>query len=313
MLFWGIVTGLVAALGQSCSYIASRYFLARAGNAWQLLAASQLWMGLGAGALWLFVGRGYGGEFGSFKVWQAATLACGSFIVGHLGFFMAQRNIESSRIASLLGLKIGFVAILSVLMLGCGLLPLQWLAIAVTVVAAMAMNWSSGKLVWGGMGFLLVALVGYAFSDIGVFLLVGAFETDSKLTGSLLGFCVAYMLLGVVLTPLVPILGVTKRMLLYALPFAICWGVAMIFLYVCFAYLGAAFGNVIQASRGIISLVLGIGLGMLGIPGLEGKHSAAVWVRRGIAALLMFTAITLYALAPENAEEVPPEPIVTLE
>ena len=85
-----------------------------------------------------------------------------------------------------------------------------------------------------------------------------------------------------------------------AFPQAICWVVSMWGLYVCFGLLGAAFGNVIQASRGVISLVMGIVLSYFAIQGLEQKQSALVWLRKAVAAILMFGAIVLYALSAKG-------------
>ena len=79
-----------------------------------------------------------------------------------------------------------------------------------------------------------------------------------------------------------------------------CWIVSMWGLYISFGLIGASFGNVVQASRGVISLLLGIILSRFAINGLEQRQSVAVWLRKAAAALLMFGAIVLYALVTKG-------------
>ena len=97
-----------------------------------------------------------------------------------------------------------------------------------------------------------------------------------------------------------PLFNVKWKMVKGALPQGVCWVVSIWGLYVCFGLLGAAFGNVIQASRGVISLILGIILSFFAIQGLEQQQSVVVWLRKTAAALLMFGAIVLYALAAKG-------------
>ena len=224
----------------------------------------------------------------------------GGFILGQWGFFSAQKHIESSRIASLLGLKVLVVMLLSIIMLRTCFAMGQYAAIMLAVLAAMLMNWSKGKLDLNGMGYLLMALVGYAFSDIGIQLIVEYLQCSDPITGGLSGYVLTYGTMGLGALALMKPMQVSWKMVAGALPQGVCWTISMWGLYVCFGLIGAAFGNVIQASRGVISLILGIILSFFAINGLEQKQSAAVWVRKTVAALLMFAAIVLYALTAKG-------------
>ena len=84
----------------------------------------------------------------------------------------------------------------------------------------------------------------------------------------------------------------------YALPWAVAWLAAMLFLFGCFDRIGVIFGNILQATRGIMSIVLGVAVAALGHLRLEQKVSRGVLVRRIVAAALMFTAIALYSASP---------------
>jgi len=294
----GIICGLITAFAQSFSYLGGRRFLAKEGNAVQLMISSLIICGTGA---WLMAPFFWFPE--KYFTWEMALwvlLTDGGFLIGQWGFFNAQKHIESSRIASLLGLKVVAVTLLTMTFLGEKYTLLQYTAIAGAAVAAMLMNWSKGKLDWKGMNFLLAALLGYASSDLGVQQVVKLIGGNDPIIRGMAGFTLTYgaMLIGAILV--MPLFKVKWKMVKGALPQGMCWVISMWGLYVCFGLIGAAFGSVIQASRGVISLILGIILSFFAIEGLEQKQSASVWVRKAAAALLMFGAIVLYALSAKG-------------
>lgn len=291
----GIASGLIAAFMQSCSYLCGRRFLLVHGDARQLLFASMIIEGMAALILAPFLIN-----WEKLLSWQMLwyVFICNTgYIVGSWGFFSAQKHIESSRIASLMGLKVIMVMLLSMVFLGSRFVYFQYVAIVICALSAMLMNWSRGKLDWGGMGFLLVALIGYAVSDLGVQLIVNGVSEGDPIRGGLSGFSSCYGICGIIGLLLMKPCRITWKMIQGAVPQALCWIVSMWGLYICFGLLGASFGNIIQASRGVISLVMGIILSHLAIQGLEAKQSCLVWIRKTVAALLMFGAIVLYALS----------------
>ena len=294
----GIFSGFLAALMQSCSYLGGRRFLARYGNARQLLIASLVICGAAAWILAIFFLDTT--KIFSWKMLGLLIMSNGGFVAGQWGFFNAQKHIESSRIASLLGLKVLVVMFLSIVMLRAQFTLWQYTAIVLAAVAAMLMNWSKGRLELGGMGFLLMALVGYAFSDMGIQMVVAYLECSSPIAGGLSGYVLTYGTMGIGAFLLMKPLKVSWKMVAGALPQGVCWTISMWGLYVCFGLIGAAFGNVIQASRGVVSLVLGIVLSYFAIDGLEQKQSWQVWLRKALAAILMFSAIVLYALTAKR-------------
>ena len=294
----GILSGLLTAFMQSFSYLGGRRFLARYGNARQLLIASLVICGAAAWLLAIFFLDTT--KIFSWKMLGLLIMSNGGFVAGQWGFFNAQKHIESSRIASLLGLKVLVVMFLSIVMLRAQFTLWQYTAIVLAAFAAMLMNWSKGRLELGGMGFLLMALVGYAFSDMGIQMVVAYLECSSPIAGGLSGYVLTYGTMGIGALLLMKPLKVSWKMVAGALPQGVCWTISMWGLYVCFGLIGAAFGNVIQASRGVVSLVLGIVLSYFAIDGLEQKQSWQVWLRKALAAILMFGAIVLYALTAKR-------------
>ena len=294
----GILSGLLTAFMQSFSYLGGRRFLAIYGNARQLLIASLVICGAAAWLLAIFFLDPT--KIFTWRMLGLLIMCNGGFIAGQWGFFNAQKHIESSRIASLLGLKVLVVMFLSIVMLRTQFSLWQYTAIVLAAFAAMLMNWSKGKLELGGMGFLLMALVGYAFSDMGIQLMVAYLGCSNPIIGGLSGYVLTYGSMGLGALLLMKPLKVSWKMVAGALPQGVCWTISMWGLYVCFGLIGAAFGNVIQASRGVVSLVLGIVLSYFAIDGLEQKQSWQVWLRKALAAILMFGAIVLYALTAKR-------------
>jgi hypothetical protein len=68
----------------------------------------------------------------------------------------------------------------------------------------------------------------------------------------------------------------------------------MILLYVCFGIIGPVYGNVIQSTRGLMSVALGAWLAHLGFRRLETRVSRRTLVLRFLAAGLMCVAIWMF-------------------
>ena len=57
------------------------------------------------------------------------------------------------------------------------------------------------------------------------------------------------------------------------------------------------YGNIIQASRGIFSVLLGLWLLHLGFKDLEPRVDRKAWMRRFLMAIVMIVAMFLYSYA----------------
>lgn len=293
----GILWGLATAGIQAFCYLLARHYLTRYGSPRQLLFVSQLFLGIfslcGVGIL-------LPGEL--LKQWQlypAWLLCSGGYLVGQFTFFAAQRKIESSRLASLYSVKMIVVAIFSAWIIGEALNPGRWLGILLAVAAVFIINYSrQSGFDCRGLGVLAVAIVGFALSDIGAKLLLDreralgmSFVAAGMLTVSLNFLLAAVLLLSAIGKHLPPWHGFRP-----ALPYAVCWYAGVMGTFVCMGILGATFGNVVQSSRGIIALLLGILVARLGYGHLESRATRQVWIQRSVGAGLMCGAIALFAL-----------------
>jgi hypothetical protein len=95
---------------------------------------------------------------------------------------------------------------------------------------------------------------------------------------------------------LLPVAGGTRILANWtcALPFAGVWLLSMVFLFACFGMIGAVYGNILQSTRGIISIVFGAALARCGLHDLEQHVSRWTLLRRVAAACLICVAIWLF-------------------
>ena len=214
---------------------------------------------------------------------------------GQFFFFQAQHEIESSRLSSLLGLKIIVLSLIYVLCLQRQILPLQWLAVFLCALAAIGMNFTGMRISWKGGLWLFCSLVSYSLSDIFSTELILLVNGDSMIWKSLGGMALSYTCYGFLGSLLIFRTGFRWIWWRDAIPYGICWYLAMVVLFVCFGLVGVIFGNIVQATRGIISVLLGFVLLKLGFQHLEPGVSARIWIRRLLLAVLMVLSMVIYS------------------
>ncbi len=297
MLF-GIVTGIIAAFGQSASYIFSRNFVVRFGSPILLMIYSQVIMGIFAALLlpWV-ISRSM---FEETAVITPLLLTSLFYLLGQGSFFVAIREIEASRLSSLLGIKLLVLALINIVFLGQGINSWQWVAIFMCVTAATMMNWSGGKISWRMMMWVMLCCLFYSLSDIYARALVLSLKGNSLILRSLTATSMCYILLGAIAVPVLLAVKRSRGAFRAALPFAVCWFTAMLFLFACFAAVGTVFGNIVQSSRGLISVILGMMLVRMEMAHLESRTSSKALLRRIAAAMLMMAAIAAYTLASKK-------------
>ena len=321
MLIAGIATGLAAALFQSLSYLATRHYTHQRiaipnasvapgpGDSRQLLVLAHTWMGLLALILLPFVWPAAGID------WSAIArplLATGLFyLLGQMGLMLALKHAEPSRVSPLLGFKIVVLALMATLLpqpalpgattaAASSLTLLQWLAVILCTVAAISLNFSGVALRRRAILAILFACFTYSFSDWNIRLLVTALARDPALTtlhASILGACLTYVLTGLVAVAFLPRLGSRQwSNWRAATPFAASWFAGMMCLYTSFALIGVVFGNILQSTRGLMSILMASLLIRLGHRHLEPHTAGHVLLRRLASGTLMFAAVVLYVL-----------------
>jgi multidrug transporter EmrE-like cation transporter len=290
----GILLGLGAATSQSVSYLCSREFVARfKGHAVRLLLLSHVLMGLMSAALLPIV---IPDSMPPIADYALPLAGCSLFYLAAQGFlFLALKHTDASRISPLLGLKVVILAVISFLFLGQTFSPLQWVAVGLSVSAGWMLNRSGGSLDARIILFVIVACLGYSLSDVNIRYLMNEFGHLGLAHASAVSTCLCYLVCGTASLGLLQLLPRGEsRMWLGAVPFAISWFAAMLLLFACFASIGVVYGNIVQSSRGIISIGMGALIAWAGHEHLEAKVATATVFRRAGAACLMIGGISLF-------------------
>ncbi len=297
MIIEGVVLGLAAAICQSLCYLFSRRFVTRQMNRSSVLfALSHAQMGVLAVALLPFCC--------SAQIWDVRAYAwplAGSvifYLTGQAFLFRAVKLTDASRGSPLLGLKLLILSFTAVFLFSERITPLQWLAVGISLAAAVGLNYSGGGIPRHGLLAIGGACVAYAFSDLSIVAMTKVLAPHHEIKGILLSASLSYIIcggIGAVLTGAGAPEDRTLQKWKDALPVALTWFGAMIFLFICFRLHGAVFGNIVQSMRGPFSILFGAALAARGHVHLESEVSRWTLARRLAAALLMCAAIALFA------------------
>lgn len=233
--------------------------------------------------------------------------AAGFYLLGNILLFGLLRKLEASRLTPFLGLKVFILALIVAMVLREPLSATQWLAVALSVAATALLQGSAGGLPRAALGRVLVVCLCFALSDLFIVRLIDVLDASgmgrsSRLFAAVVGMLLTYVACGVACGPIVlarrctPAPGRAGQAWRTAVAYAATWLLAMAALYACFALVGAVFGNVVQSTRGIMSVVIGATLAHFGWHELEQRVDRATLVRRIGAASLMTAAIAVYVL-----------------
>ena len=296
MLATGILFGFMAALCQAFSYIASKAFLHKhPGENIKLLLISHALIG---GASLVALPFVFVSSFPPLEHVLLPLAGCaGFYMVAQAALFMALKSTEASRISPLLGLKILFIAILSGIFLDKTFSLIQWTAVGIALLAGAILNWSGTPPTFKSLVLILFACLGYSLSDINIKILIENLSSSSLLHGALCAVTMTYCLCGIVSIVLLSLMKKPNLKLIKdTLPFSLCWFVAMLFLFACFAFISVMLGNIIQSTRGIISIVIAVGIAKAGYEHIEKKVTTEVFTRRIAAAILIAISIVIFVV-----------------
>jgi hypothetical protein len=302
----GIVTGLAAAFCQSLGYLATRYYVQprKAGASRELLVLAHIWMGLFSLVLlpFVWVPEGWMVLKG---VMQPLILSVMFYLGGQLCLMLALKHAEPSRVSPLLGFKIVVLAGMATVMAQPaaggkvqGLTWLQWVAVALSVTAAVALNFSGARLRRRALAAVVLACVAYSMSDWNIATLVVGIRTLAPESHApFLAGAFGYTLSGILALCFFPFVGTRDpKAWRDSAPFASFWFAAMLMLYTCFGLEGPLLGNILQSTRGLMSILLGSLLVYWGHFHIEPLGGKGVFARRLAAGVLMFLAVSLYVI-----------------
>ena len=294
-MYFGIFFGVISALLMSGSYVFSRSYLRKHHDPVKLAVFAQLTILPWGIALliysFLFLEIPRDNRFFLYLSGE-----CTFFLVAQTSFFMVLKKLEATRASSLLGLKIMALALIT-LLLGNELNMMRWIAIFLCTLAAVGMNFSGGRIGFSTVFWLAMAVFFYAVCDICITGMVRMMPGKNMLMNSVCVMGFTYTGIGLLVLPGLlkykPAVSEFKDTFWYS----VFYFGSILFLMACFGLLGVVFGSIIQAGRGIFSILLGLALLRSGIEKNEPQVSRRIWVRRSCMAVLMITAMVLYTLS----------------
>ena len=311
----GILFGLLAALLQSLSYLVSASFVRsyqdRPAPSWALLARSYIWMGAFSGIATAWILLAFPGRFPPLTSWAwGGALSIFLGMAAQVILFFTLKAADASRVSPLLGIKILFLAFSGMIFDGDRFSAIQWGGIGLALAAAYLLSCSGGKLSLAGLIGVIGTSICFAAADTFIKVqqdVFHAFATTLAANGgiplsqfmtNLLVVFVDYSIGGILALAILPFTGryprraTTHDSLLYAA----VWLGAMILLFVSFDAIGLVHGNIVQSTRGLLSIVLGYAIARAGGVSLERRLSRSGQAGRFIAGLLMFLSIVLFTL-----------------
>ncbi len=301
----GVAAGLIAAISSAVSYLISRHHVSEGGSSRRLLVLAHALMGAAClPVAWLLRPAGLPID----RAWIGPLIGSSCcYLAGQAVVFSALARADASRVAPLLGLKIAMLACIVSFTPGEPLDGRQWLAVALSLVAAFMLQ-RGGGMRRSAVGFTLAACVAFAVSDLFIVALIDGLQqaataagvTLGRLAAGFLAMLVTYAtcgLLAAVSLAALPALRPTQpRDWTAAARYACTWLLGMAGLYTCFGLVGVVFGNILQSTRGMISIAIGATLAHAGWHAIETRVDRQTLVRRLVAAALMTAAIALYVL-----------------
>ena len=293
----GILFGLIAALLQSTSYLCLRLFFKRHNNdVVKVLVLSHIIMGIISIPLAIHLMPETMPKVSDYIYSLLGT--AGFYLLGQLFLFAAIVRSEPSRVSPFLGMKIFILAVISVVFFQQSFGLAKWLAVILSTSSIFLLYNSGKKLDLKCLCLIVLACFSYCLSDLGIKALVDDFRFLGLLRGACLSTALCYSLCGVfgVLVLFFVPGKLTRDTWLYSLPFAFSWLIAMIFMFSCIGLVGVVFANILQSTRGIMSVALGFLIAHAGFVALEPKITKKILMQRILAAILMTISIAMFLL-----------------
>lgn len=294
MITLGIIFGLAAALSQSASYIFSRAYMKKHKSTLQLLVFSHIIIGFFSTLLFLFI---MPSDIPPVSEFILPVLSCTLFYIGgQWAFFKALRRTEASRISPLLGLKILFIAGIFALFTGQNFSLMQWLAVFLGMIAALVLNWTGERIPRQSFGWLIAACIGFSLSDLSIKFSIDNLGASPILLRSICVAALCYALCGAMGLFMLLKMKPSREKFRASLPFSCAWFAGALFLFACFGFIGPVFGNIVQSSRGVFSILIGAAVAHYGFLEIEKQTGMRIFIQRVIAAFLMTVSIALFYL-----------------
>lgn len=297
----GFIIGILAALLQALSYLVSRSVLVK-GNLHpaDLLIRSHIFMGLvsviALPFTWMTPSNTSKAIFG-------LLVGAGAYTLAQSFFFWSIRYAPASRLSPMLGLKLLTSAALAVLIRNDDLSFFQVIAVGLTVIAGVAVQYSGEPVSLKPFLGILAAGICFGWSDLGISLLCDGLSPNISNRSPWVSIHAVFITYAFIMVPCF-ILLLWRQKSFNILPaldrgsatYAAVWLLAMFCLFYTFSTVGIVLGGIIQSTRGPLSIVLALILVRMGWHHLEMNRTRSDFFKQIITATGMVGAMLLYSL-----------------
>ncbi|WP_319532307.1 hypothetical protein [uncultured Cohaesibacter sp.] len=284
----GLSASIAGAFFQALNYTATQRCQEKAHySTTQILLATQVAMGVILALPFLFLG-----------VWDylvpsdliALVRANAPYAAGQFLVIIAIKKSGASIVSPLLTLKIPTLAVIAVVS-GQGYPSSHQLAaIAVILLLAYLLSRRAGALdLWPAV-LIVVACIGYAFSDMEITKLSKRFADLPLLHQVMVTVCVNYVFCAIVSLPVLIVMKAPMRVIYDARWIGVTWVVAVFFLLIGFNVAGVLEANVAQSLRGVFTILISLVLvRRLKVSGGDGAFKILLSIGMTAAVFLYFS------------------------
>lgn len=299
---FGIGMGFLTAILQSLSYLLSRKIILQKNISPTLLfSVSHIHIGFFSIAILPFFLNGVPNKS---IVLPLLGTAFFYLLAQSLLLIVLEKN-ESSKVTPLLSLKIPLLSIFLAIFYGGKIILLGWFAILLCLVGVFLISPPKGKVALKLLVSILVVCAGYAGSDLCIPLLVKELNYASEyptLAAIALTYSIAGFFGGVLYAARfgAKINFFQKPLHKDTIAYSVAWFFAIASLFGCFTTIDLVLGNMVQSTRAIISVLLGLIVTRLGLIFVEDLSDQKTIVFRISGSILITGSIFLYFFSQLN-------------
>jgi drug/metabolite transporter (DMT)-like permease len=174
---------------------------------------------------------------------------------------------------------------------------IQWISVFLVILASMLLKDSKEGLSWFEVGWAFCCCLGYAISDFSIQILIQQIDPEQSLRASLMAASLTYMGASIfVFYHWRKVMVSTWQDWKWASGVAFGWYTHMLFLYMAIAFIGTVHSVILQSTRSLWAVLMGVVLMRLGFVALEADISFGMRMRQFAAALLTMAAIVLFQI-----------------
>lgn len=198
----------------------------------------------------------------------------------------AIKNSDASVVSPLLALKIPVLALISFFAFNAQFTPSQWGAMLLILFLAWRFSSMSGQIAMKPLLLVTGASIGYSLSDMSISQFSKDLIQSNPFEQSLATISINFFICGLFSLLLMPVQGVTFKMVYQVKWVAIAWLIGVVLLLIGFNISGVVSGNVIQSLRGVIGVLLAFIFFRHQI-----KQPQKIWRKKLFGALMMVIAV----------------------